>query len=84
MPGGVHPPLSVIEEWAKISSPGHPSELRGWGLVIVVIVVYTIALLTVGARLWARLVLLRNQGLDDALIVAAMVKLELELSSQPY
>jgi hypothetical protein len=74
MPGGIHPPLAVLEEWAKIGNPLHPTETRGWGLAILCIVLYTLATVVVLARLWARFKVRQTSGLDDALIVLAMVR----------
>ncbi|KAF2101379.1 hypothetical protein NA57DRAFT_35108, partial [Rhizodiscina lignyota] len=71
MPGGIHPPLAVIESWP---TPNYVDpHTRGWSLVILMCVLYAIALLAVVARLWARLGILHNAGADDAIIVAAMV-----------
>lgn len=72
MPGGIHPTLEVIASWPR---PNYVNpERKGWGLVITTIVLFTLALFTVLARLWARFVLLRNPGLDDLVIVLAMVR----------
>lgn len=71
MPGGPHPPLSVILNWPL---PNYVDPVtRGWGDVILCIALYVLALVTVLARLRARLVLQKNAGLDDLLIVIAMV-----------
>jgi len=45
---------------------------RGPALVDLAIVLYAIAFITVLARLWARLVVKFNVGLDDILVVVAM------------
>ena len=73
MPGGVHPPFSVIEQWAEISNPEHPTQTKGSTVVILAILMYAMDICIVLARLWARARLQRNLGLDDVLIVAAMV-----------
>jgi hypothetical protein len=71
MPGGTHPPLSVIESWPK---PSLNFERRGWGVPIAVIVLFVITATVVSARLWSRLVIQRNAGIDDICIVFAMVR----------
>jgi Na+/phosphate symporter len=72
MPGGSHPPLSVILSWP---TPNYVDPVtRGWGDVILCVVLYALALFTVVARLWARLIIKHNAGLDDVMIVIAMVQ----------
>jgi hypothetical protein len=72
MPGGTHPPLSVILSWPV---PTPDFERRGWGIPIVVMTLFSISIAVVSARLWARLVIQRNAGVDDIFIVAAMVRM---------
>jgi hypothetical protein len=72
MPGGIRPPLEVILSWPARSE--HP-ERHGWGLTITTIILFCITLAVVVARLWARMVLQRNAGLDDVFIVGSMVRL---------
>jgi hypothetical protein len=71
MPGGIHPPLEVILSWPKpnVVDPVR----RDWMLPILTIVIFFVTLAVVTARLWARLVIHHNAGIDDALIVLAMV-----------
>jgi hypothetical protein len=71
MPGGTHPPLTVILSWPNpnyVNPPRH-----GWGLTIGIVVISALAVLTVCARMWARLRLQKNGGIDDVFIVAALV-----------
>ena len=70
---GIHPPTSVLAQWAQISNPSNPSETRGWGLTILCIILFTLTFATVTARLWARIIVRNTAGLDDAVIVAAML-----------
>jgi hypothetical protein len=73
MPGGIHPPLSVIKSWPKAN---HINPVRrDGGLVGLTITLFVLALATVCARLWARFVIQRNAGIDDAIIVACMVSM---------
>jgi hypothetical protein len=72
MAGGIHPPLSVIESWPSRSA--NP-ERRGWDVFTAMIVLYTLCTVVVALRLWARLRLQRNPGLDDLFIVFSMVRL---------
>ena len=50
-------------------------EERGWGAPIVLLVMLGITFLVYTARMWARLVLAKNAGLDDLLMSIAMVPL---------
>jgi len=71
MPGGTHPPLSVILHWPNpnyVDPPRH-----GWGLTVGITIVSTFTVLAVCARLWARFRLQKNGGIDDVLIAAALV-----------
>ena len=71
MPGGIHPPLEVIETWPK-PNYAHP-ETKGWGLIIVSIVLGALSVVVVTLRMWCRLVISHNQGIDDYILLAAMV-----------
>src|SRR5689334_6960898 len=77
MPGGLHPPIDVIFSWTPnyIDPPN-----RGWGMVILVAGLLTFAYVVVAMRLWARFVLAKNAGLDDALIMFNMVRKMAEAS----
>jgi hypothetical protein len=46
---------------------------RGWGIVILIIILFVLTAIAVSARLWARLVIQSSAGVDDAIIVACMV-----------
>lgn len=71
MPGGLHPPISVILTW----KPNHVNpETRGWGIVVLVTVLLALTYIVVLLRLWARFVLARNAGVDDVLIIFNMVR----------
>lgn len=70
---GIHPPLATLVAWSKISNPSHPSETRGWELVTLVVILFSTTLVTVIARLWARIKIQHNAGIDDIIVFAAMV-----------
>jgi len=70
MPGGINPPLEVIQSWPK---PSLNPETVGWGVVVAMVILYAFALGVVVARLWARFAIQRNAGIDDIFIVLAMV-----------
>jgi hypothetical protein len=70
MPGGIDPPLAVLASWPE---PSLDPIRRGWGFPVVIIIFAVIALLFVVARLWARVVVQKNPGLDDIVIVLALV-----------
>jgi hypothetical protein len=71
MPGGLHPPISVLISW--IPNYANP-ETKGWGLVILVIVLLALAYIVVAMRLIARFKLAKNPGIDDGLIIFNMVR----------
>lgn len=60
-------------EWSKIANPSNPSETRGWELVSLVVILFATTVVTVLARLWARMKIQRNAGIDDIIIVATIV-----------
>lgn len=71
MPGGLHPPADVIASWPKPNFVD--PELRGDGLLVGSVLLVTIAFLVVCMRLWSRFIVMHQGGLDDVLIVVAMV-----------
>jgi hypothetical protein len=73
MPGGLHPTLAVLAEWPSTPSP-HPVT-RGWGLPVLIIVLYILAALSVAGRGVARFAYMRNAGLDDVFIILSFVSL---------
>ncbi|PYH87467.1 hypothetical protein BO71DRAFT_306856, partial [Aspergillus ellipticus CBS 707.79] len=80
MPGGLHPPLSVMESWPapNLVDP----ESHGPTATIVCAVFGSIALITVGVRLWARCGIQHHGGWDDILVAIALVRLSIH-SPQP-
>ncbi|OCL09519.1 hypothetical protein AOQ84DRAFT_264547, partial [Glonium stellatum] len=69
MPGGIHPPPSVIASWPK---PNYITpDTRGPGVAVVAGIFGALAFATVSARLWARAIVQRNVGIDDYLMVVA-------------
>lgn len=65
------PPPEVMLAW-PLPNYAHP-DTRGPGVLIVACVLGPVMVLTVAARLWARAVVQRNAGVDDWLMVVAMV-----------
>jgi hypothetical protein len=66
MPGGLHPPIEVLLSW----KPNYVDpETRGFGLIILVCILLALCYVVVGMRLWARFRIVKNAGIDDALIV---------------
>lgn len=72
MPGGLHPPLSVIESWPTPSH--HASSASRHGVVAMACVLTILSLLVVAARLRARS-LRQNYDWDDYLLLASMVSM---------
>jgi hypothetical protein len=72
MPGGIHPPLDVIRTFP------HPNYInpvvRDWTLAAGIIFLLILTVFIVCARLWARLAIQHNSGIDDVIIVLAMVR----------
>jgi hypothetical protein len=70
MPGGLHPPLSVLLSW----TPNYVDpETRGSGIIVLVVVLLILSYILVSLRLWARFRLAKNAGIDDVLIIFNMV-----------
>ncbi|KAJ8116664.1 hypothetical protein OPT61_g1959 [Boeremia exigua] len=71
--GGLHPPAEVMRSWPK---PNYVNpEDRGWVSSIVVLIVLGITFLVYVARMWARLGLGKNAGLDDTIMSLAILPL---------
>jgi len=66
-----HPPPSVVATWPFNYT--NPPETRGWGIIALFILMIVFAYLVVSLRIWARLRVSKNPGIDDALIVFNMV-----------
>jgi hypothetical protein len=71
--GGLHPPPEVLLSWPTPNTVNPDN--RGWGGSIVIIVVLAITTIVYVARIWARLAIGKNFGLDDTLITVAMIPL---------
>jgi hypothetical protein len=71
--GSLNIPPEVIVSWPKPNCVH--SEERSWALPAILLIFMGITFLVYIARLWARLVLLKNAGLDDVLISLAMLPL---------
>lgn len=69
MPGGIHPPLSVIETWR----PNYIDPPTRAGLVPALVVTTALALFILSARIFVRGYMQRNMGVDDWVILAAFV-----------
>jgi hypothetical protein len=71
--GGLNPPPETILSW-PVANHVNPEE-RGWAGPVVLLVLMGITFFVYVARMWARLVLSKNPGLDDILISLAMLPL---------
>jgi hypothetical protein len=68
---GLLPPVSVLASWPN---PNYDDPVtRSKAVLITGCALGSIMVATVGARLWARAVIQRNAGLDDWIMLAAMV-----------
>lgn len=67
------PPSSVIKSWPRPNH--HDPETRGWAGPAVLIVFAAITTIVFGARVWARMFVSKNAGLDDLIMSIAMVPL---------
>lgn len=71
--GGLHPPSEVMKNWP---APNYVNpEARGWGAPIALLIVLGITFLVYVARMWARLVVAKNAGVDDLLMSISMIPL---------
>ncbi|KAF2120322.1 hypothetical protein BDV96DRAFT_567058 [Lophiotrema nucula] len=71
--GGLIPPSSVLTQWP---APNYVDpETRSWAAPVVCIVFLALAFGVYVLRMWARLVIAKNAGLDDWLMSAAMIPL---------
>ncbi|KAF2194653.1 hypothetical protein K469DRAFT_686649 [Zopfia rhizophila CBS 207.26] len=71
--GGLHPPSSVIASWP---APNYENPTtRGWTGPILLIAILALTLTVHAARMWARIKVAKNAGLDDLLMSIAMVPL---------
>lgn len=66
------PPPEVILAW-PLPNYTNP-QTRGRAVLFTAWVLGSIMICTVAARIWARAVIQRNAGIDDWLILAAMVR----------
>jgi hypothetical protein len=71
--GGVNPSPEILLSW-PLPNYVNPEE-RGWEAPIVLLLFMGITFLIFIARVWARLVISKNAGLDDILISFAMLPL---------
>lgn len=79
MGGGLIPPPELLAEWAMNRERFPYGERRGPFLIILLSVLLALTLVVVAARLWARCKIQRNFGLDDLLIIMALVCLGLNI-----
>jgi len=71
--GGLHPPPEVMMVWP---TPNRiDPEERGWEAPISLVIVLGITFLVYAARMWARIVIAKNVGVDDLLMSIAMLPL---------
>jgi len=71
--GGVPAPPEVLSSWPR---PNYiDPQTHDWAGTIVVIVVLALSIAVFTARIWARLILAKNAGLDDLIISVAMLPL---------
>lgn len=63
----------MIAEWATNREKYPLGERRGPFLIVLISILLVLTFVIVGARLWARCRVRRNAGLDDLLIVVALV-----------
>jgi hypothetical protein len=70
MPGGTTTPWEIIMGWPPRSD--NPVR-RGWGLTVFTVITYILTIVVLGLRLWARHFIQRNAGIDDVVILIAVV-----------
>ena len=72
MPGGIQPPPEVMKSWPIPNYENPPT--RSNFVLVFSCVVGPISVTLVFLRLWVRLRVQRNAGLDDALMAASLVR----------
>lgn len=71
MPGGFHPPPSVIQSWPE---PNYVDpEAKGKELLVISLVLTVLAIVFVGARLLVRWRIQKQLGWDDGLLALSLV-----------
>jgi hypothetical protein len=75
MPGGIHPPLEVIASWPAPNF--HNPDTRPKTILILACVLGPMTVCLVLARLWVRIRMQNKAGMDDWLMIAALVSLSL-------
>lgn len=69
--GGLHPPAEVLAAWPR---PNYVNpEERGWEAPIVLMVMLFLTMVVFMARIWARLVVSKNAGIDDVFMSISML-----------
>lgn len=69
--GGLHPPGEVLLSWP---APNYVNpETRGWEAPIILIIMLVATTIIYVARMWARLVVAKNYGLDDIIMSISML-----------
>jgi hypothetical protein len=71
MPGGIQPPFEVILTWPIPNYVNPPT--RSPYVLIVACILGPISTILLFARLWVRIRMQRNAGLDDWLMLASLV-----------
>lgn len=74
MAGGVNAPIDVLLSWPPPNhvNPVHRQKLLLWTIGVL----YSVTVIVVGLRMWARVRITRNVGPDDWLILATMVSVK--------
>jgi hypothetical protein len=71
--GGLNPPADVLQNWPR---PNYENpETHGWAGAIVCIVFMALAFVVYGLRMWARVIVAKNMGVDDIVMSVAMIAL---------
>ncbi len=74
MPGGLHAPPEVLAHWPQ---PNYDNPVtHGRGVLIVACALGPLTLAIIFARLWVRFRIQRNAGIDDWIMVFAVVSLD--------
>lgn len=71
--GGIHVPPEVVASWP---APNYISpEERTWAAPVALSILLVVTVLVYAARMWARLTMTKNTGVDDILISISMIPL---------
>jgi len=68
--GGIHPPIGVVVQWP---TPNYENPVTRHGALSITVILTLLTVLIVGIRIYVRGIMQGAMGLDDWIVLAAMV-----------